>query len=133
MELTTTISPSSSLPPPLLLLRLLVIPGPIEVTDAVLAANAYPSVAHTSPAFAQIFGDCLRMLRQVLYAPKGQPFLVAGSGTLGWDQVAANLIEEGDEALVLNSGYFGDSFADCLEAYGAQVTTVRAPIGGAVS
>lgn len=42
------------------------------------------------------------MLREVLYAPKGQPFLVAGSGTLGWDMVGANLIEEGDEALVLN-------------------------------
>lgn len=42
------------------------------------------------------------MLRKVLYAPKGQPFLVAGSGTLGWDMVAANLIEPGEEALVLN-------------------------------
>lgn len=62
------------------------------------------------------------MFREVLYAPKGQPFLIAGSGTLGWDQVAANLIEVGEEALVLNSGYFGDSFRDCLEAYGAKVS-----------
>lgn len=32
--------------------------------------------------------------RSVLYTTKGQPFLIAGSGTLGWDQVAANLVGE---------------------------------------
>ena len=54
------------------------------------------------------------MLRQILYAEKegNQPFLIAGSGTMGWDAVGANLIERGDEALVLNTGYFGDAFAD---------------------
>ena len=31
---------------------------------------------------------------------------------MGWDAVGANLIERGDEALVLNTGYFGDAFAD---------------------
>ena len=48
----------------------------------------------------------------MLFTKDAQPFLVSGSGTLGWDQVAANLIEPGDNVLVLNSGYFGDSFAD---------------------
>ena len=40
------------------------------------------------------------MLKQVLYAEKegNQPFLIAGSGTMGWDQVAVNLMEQGDEA-----------------------------------
>ena len=53
------------------------------------------------------------MTREVVYAGKStQPFLISGSGTLGWDQVAANLVEDGEEALVLHSGYFGDSFAD---------------------
>lgn len=41
-----------------------------------------------------------------------QPFIVGGSGTLGWDQVAANLIEPGDAVLVLYTGYFGDGFKD---------------------
>ena len=59
-------------------------------------------MSHVAPAFAETFGDCLRMLREVLYTSSGQPFLIAGSGTLGWDQVAANLIENGDQALVLN-------------------------------
>ncbi|ORX35631.1 pyridoxal phosphate-dependent transferase [Kockovaella imperatae] len=115
--------------------KLLVIPGPIEFSDPVLAANATPGTSHVSPAFAPIFGDCLRMLKQVLYAEKegNQPFLIAGSGTMGWDQVAANLMEQGDEAVVLNTGYFGAAFADCLEAYGAKVTKVTAEVGGVPS
>ena len=31
---------------------------------------------------------------------------------------------------MLNTGYFGDSFAECLEIYGAKVTNVKAEIGG---
>ncbi|KZT53404.1 PLP-dependent transferase [Calocera cornea HHB12733] len=112
--------------------KLLVIPGPIEVTDEVLYANARPPLAHTGADFIPIFGDCLRMMRDVLYTKEGQPFLVAGSGTLGWDMVASNLIEAGESALVLNTGYFGDSFAECLETYGAKVDVIRAAIGGAV-
>lgn len=42
------------------------------------------------------------MLKTVLYAEKGegnQAMLIAGSGTLGWDSVGANLIERGDDAV----------------------------------
>lgn len=112
--------------------KLLVIPGPIEVTDEVLYANAHPSMSHMSPDFASVFGNCLRMTRQVLYSKNAQPFLIAGSGTLGWDQVSANLVEPGENALVLHSGYFADSFADCLQTYGANVDQVKAEVGDAV-
>ena len=66
-----------------------------------LLANATPGTSHVSPAFVPIFGDCLRMLKQVLYAekPGNQSMLIAGSGTMGWDAVGANLIERGDEAV----------------------------------
>lgn len=40
------------------------------------------------------------MIKQVVYGEKtGQGMLIAGSGTLGWDAVGANMIEEGDEAV----------------------------------
>ncbi|KIM56501.1 hypothetical protein SCLCIDRAFT_132517, partial [Scleroderma citrinum Foug A] len=108
------------------------IPGPIEVTDEVLCANAHPSMSHMSPDFASVFGDCIRMTRKILYSKDAQPFLIAGSGTLGWDQVSANLVEPGENALVLNCGYFADSFADCLQTYGAKVDQIKAEVGGTV-
>ncbi|KAF7317957.1 Aminotran-5 domain-containing protein [Mycena kentingensis (nom. inval.)] len=109
------------------------IPGPIEVSDEVLLANAHPSMSHVSPDVVQTFGESLQMTREVMMSTEGQPFLIAGSGTLGWDQVAANLIQPGDNALVLHTGYFGDSFAECLETYGAKVDQLKAEIGAVVS
>ncbi|WVR06798.1 hypothetical protein IAU60_003834 [Kwoniella sp. DSM 27419] len=113
--------------------KLLVIPGPIEFSDPVLLANATPGTAHTSPAFIPVFGDALRLLRDVLLSKPesgSQPILIAGSGTMGWDAVGANLVERDDEVVVLNTGYFGDSFAECLEIYGAKVNQVKAEVGG---
>lgn len=109
--------------------KLLVIPGPIEVADDVLFANAHPSMSHMSPDFAAVFQDCLLKMKQVLYTETGQPFLVAGSGTLGWDMAASNLVEPGEDVLVLNTGYFGDAFAECLSIYGAKVEQLGAPVG----
>lgn len=109
--------------------KLLVIPGPIEVADDVLYANAHPSMSHMSPEFAKVFQDCLTRVKQLLFTQQGQPFLVAGSGTLGWDMAASNLVEPGEDVLVLNSGYFGDAFAECLTIYGAKVDQIVAPVG----
>lgn len=58
----------------------------ILVPIQVLEANAHHSMSHVSPEFVAVFRDCLRMTREVLFTT-GQPFLIAGSGTLGWDQV----------------------------------------------
>lgn len=71
------------------------------------------------------------MLRKLMQTsdPASQPFVISGSGTLGWDLVAANLAERGDDVLVLHTGYFADSFADCFETYGISATQLKAPIG----
>ncbi|KAG9009008.1 hypothetical protein FRB94_012645 [Tulasnella sp. JGI-2019a] len=46
--------------------KLLLVPGPIEVADEVLYANAHPSMSHVSADFVPIFGDCIRMMRRVI-------------------------------------------------------------------
>ncbi|KAG5209784.1 Alanine-glyoxylate transaminase/serine-glyoxylate transaminase/serine-pyruvate transaminase [Trichophyton interdigitale] len=107
------------------------IPGPIEFDDAVLQSMSTYGESHVGPAFVKIFGETLTMLRQLFQtkATTSQPFVLAGSGTLGWDFVASNLIERGENALVLHTGYFGDSLSECLQTYGANATQIKAPIG----
>lgn len=109
----------------------LLIPGPIEFDDAVLQSMSHYSESHVGPAFVATFGETLSMLRKLFQTTneKSQPFVISGSGTLGWDLVAANLVEPGDEVLVLHTGYFADSFADCFEVYKAKPTQLKAPIG----
>ncbi|KAH0304690.1 PLP-dependent transferase, partial [Aureobasidium melanogenum] len=109
----------------------LLIPGPIEFDDQVLQAMSHFSESHVGAPFVKTFGETLTMLRKLFQTqdPASQPFVISGSGTLGWDQVAANLAEPGDDVLVLHTGYFADSFADCFETYGVKVTQLKAPIG----
>jgi len=110
--------------------KLLMIPGPIEFTPEVMRAMGMPTTSHVAPNFIEAFGQALERLRQVFVCPSGQPFVVAGSGSLAMDMAAANLVEPGDAALVVNTGYFGDRFGAILERYGATVTHVRAPAVG---
>jgi len=111
---------------------LLMIPGPIEFEPAVLQALAAPTTSHVSPDFIETFGRAIERMREIWCAPSGQPFVLAGSGTLAMDTVGANLIEPGDRALVLSTGVFGDRFEDLLSRYGADVTVLRFPLGDTV-
>ncbi|KAI1297374.1 alanine--glyoxylate aminotransferase [Xylaria venustula] len=109
----------------------LLIPGPIEFDDAVLQSMSHYSESHVGPAFVATFGETLSLLRKLFQttSSSSQPFVLSGSGTLGWDLVGANLIEPGENALVLSTGYFGENFGDCLKVYGANVDILRAPVG----
>jgi alanine-glyoxylate transaminase/serine-glyoxylate transaminase/serine-pyruvate transaminase len=109
---------------------LLMIPGPIEFEPAVLAALGAPTTSHVAADFIEAFGQALEKTRKVFLSDDGQPFVLAGSGTLAMDTAVANVIEPGDKALVVDTGYFSDRMAAILERYGAQVTYVKAPVGG---
>jgi alanine-glyoxylate transaminase/serine-glyoxylate transaminase/serine-pyruvate transaminase len=112
--------------------KLLMIPGPIEFEPEVLQAVGAPSSSHVAPDFIESFGNCLGMMKEVWQCPSGQAFVVAGSGTLAMDLAGANLIEPGDNALVISTGYFGERYADLLKRYGANVVILRAPVGETV-
>lgn len=109
---------------------LLMIPGPIEFDPAVLAALGAPTTSHLAPNFMDAFGQALERMRDVFMCQAGQPIVLAGSGTLAMDCAGANLVEPGDKALVVNTGYFSERFAALLARYGAQVTQVNAAVGG---
>jgi alanine-glyoxylate transaminase/serine-glyoxylate transaminase/serine-pyruvate transaminase len=57
--------------------------------------------------------------------------VLAGSGTLAMEFAVANLVEPGDGALVVNTGYFSDRMGLALERHGALVTHVKAAPGQA--
>ena len=111
---------------------LLMIPGPIEFEPEVLQALGAPTTSHVAPNFIDAFGRSLENMRDVWLAPEGQPFIIAGSGTLAMELAGANLIEPGDRALVLSTGVFGDRYEDLLTRHGADVTVLHAPIGQAL-
>lgn len=112
----------------------LMIPGPIEFADEVLAAMGQPSPGHVDPTFIPVFGQALKDLRSVFQAGDGyQPFILAGSGTLAMDSAIANLVEPGNRVLVVDTGYFSQRMADICRRYGAAVDVLSAAPGDTVS
>ncbi|MEA2693849.1 MAG: alanine-glyoxylate transaminase / serine-glyoxylate transaminase / serine-pyruvate transaminase, partial [Acidobacteriota bacterium] len=113
---------------------LLMIPGPVEVSPAVLAAFSAPPPGHTAAPLIESFGIALERMRQVWQAgPESQPFVLTGGGTVGMDMVTANLTQPGDRVLVVDTGYFSDRIAEMLRRQGAEVVAVEAAVGEAPS
>jgi len=108
------------------------IPGPCEFHEDVLEVVGQASPSHVAPSFIEEFGSTIEMLRKVFLTSTGQPFVLAGSGSLGWDFVCCNLLEPGEKALVCNTGYFSDAWANCCKAYKGEVVNLQMPVGDCV-
>lgn len=113
--------------------NLLMIPGPVEVNDDVLTAMGKPAYSHVSPEFIEAFGWVLENLRTVFAAPDGSALVIPGSGTCAMELAVASVVERGDRAVVIETGYFSWRMRDLLERHGAQVDLVAAPAGNAPS
>ena len=112
---------------------IIMIPGPIEFDQAVLAAMGQPTTSHVAPDFIETFGQSLEQMRDLFYSPSGQPFIIAGTGTLAMDMAVCNLVESGDKALVISTGYFGDRFTSIFTRYGASVKSIGCEVGNCPS
>lgn len=113
--------------------KLLMIPGPIEFDSDVLKAMGEPTLSHVSKEFIDIFAESLEMMKELWMCPGGQPFIMAGTGTLAMDMAGANMVEKNDKVLVISTGYFGERYAELLNRYGADYRILRAAPGETVT
>lgn len=108
------------------------IPGPIEVSPAVVQAFSIKPPSHVAPDLIEAFGRSLERMRTVWCAgADAQPFVIPGSGSLAMDVAANSVVEPGDRILLVNTGYFGDRMAMMLRRRGAEVVEVGAELGEA--
>src|SRR5438132_5874533 len=112
-------------PPP----RLLMGPGPSNVSPSVLEALSRPLVGHLDPSFLKMMEEIKTMLRREFLTRNEMTFPVSGTGSAGMEFCFVNLIEPGDEVLVAINGVFGNRMADVAERCGAHVTKVEAEWG----
>jgi alanine-glyoxylate transaminase/serine-glyoxylate transaminase/serine-pyruvate transaminase len=112
--------------------RLLLGPGPSDAHPRVLHALGQPLVGHLDPAFLALMDEMKRMLRQVFHTANDLTFAVSGTGSAGMETCLVNLLEEGDEAVVLVNGEFGRRMADIVGRARAVAVTYEVPWGRAV-
>jgi alanine-glyoxylate transaminase / serine-glyoxylate transaminase / serine-pyruvate transaminase len=94
-----------------------------------MKAMASPVVGHLDPDFVRVMEDIKRMLRIVFRTGNEITFPVSGTGSAGMETVMANLIEDGDEAVVGVHGAFGGRLAEVAGRLGAKVHRVEAEWG----
>ncbi len=109
--------------------RILLGPGPSNVSPRVLRAMASPVLGHLDPDYLALMEEIKKLLRIVFQTTNEITFPVSGTGSAGMESAIANLVEEGDEAVVGVNGVFGTRAADCAERMGAKVHRVEAEWG----
>ncbi len=109
--------------------RLLMGPGPSDVSPRVLEAMARPTVGHLDPQFLEVLNEIREMLQAVFRTRNQLTLAVSGTGSAGMETCVVNLIEPGDKMLVCIGGVFGTRMSDVAARAGAQVSTISVPWG----
>lgn len=111
---------------------LTMIPGPTPVHGRILDALARPTTSHVAPSFVSAFREALAGFRSLCRSEKGQPFVVAGGGTLAMEMALVNVVAPGEKLLVVSHGYFGDRFGDLAASFGIEADVMKAEWGNAI-
>jgi alanine-glyoxylate transaminase / serine-glyoxylate transaminase / serine-pyruvate transaminase len=109
--------------------RLLMVPGPTNLSKRVRETLSQPQVGHTDPDFAKDFSETLQLARKAFRNNNGYQFVFTGTGTVGMEAAVAATVQAGDKVLVLNTGYFGQRMVDINNCYGADVEELGAGFG----
>ena len=112
--------------------RLLLGSGPSPVPPRVLAALAQPTIGHMDPAFADIMGETITLMREAFATENLATLPISGTGSAGMEALVANFVDPGDRVVCGVNGLFGVRMADELARAGADVVPVKAEWGRAV-
>ena len=104
---------------------LLMGPGPSCVPDDVYKALATPSIGHMDDDFIEIMDEIKTLLMKLLKTKNRLTVPVSGTGSAGMETCFVNLIEPGDQVLILINGVFGKRMADVAGRLGARVETLE--------
>ncbi|MFQ3622232.1 MAG: aminotransferase class V-fold PLP-dependent enzyme [Acetobacteraceae bacterium] len=100
-------------------------PGPTNIPDSILRAIDRPSQDFMEPGFIELVAGCLAGLKRIL-GTSGEVFMMTASGHGAWEASLVNLFSPGDRLLMLDSGYFSESWTEMARKFGLEVATVAA-------
>jgi len=109
----------------------LLTPGPTPLPPQVLEAMSRPIIHHRTPQFQTILKEATEGLKYV-YQTKNDVFILASSGTGAMECALINLLSEGDTALVVQGGKFGERWTEICKAYAINAEVIDVEWGKAV-
>ncbi len=105
--------------------RILMGPGPSDVSHRVLSALAQPTIGHLDPEFVHLMEEIKSLLQYVFQTRNALTIPVSAPGSSGMETCFMNLLEPGEHVLVCVNGVFGKRMEEVASRAGAQVTSVE--------
>ncbi|MFW6074846.1 MAG: pyridoxal-phosphate-dependent aminotransferase family protein [Chloroflexota bacterium] len=104
------------------------IPGPTPVPPEVIEAMSEPMIPHRGEEFSAMFSELLEQLKRI-HNTKDDVFVIAGTGSAGWEISIVNTVGPGDKVIAAVNGGFGERFVQVAEHFGVNVTRLDAEWG----
>lgn len=112
--------------------KLIMLPGPTNVSERVMKAMLKPIINHRGDSFRELYKGVLAKTRQ-LFQTEDNVVIFSSSGTGGVEAAVWNLIRPGDAAVVPVFGEFSNRLAQTVEMAGGRAVQVRSEFGKAPS
>jgi alanine-glyoxylate transaminase/serine-glyoxylate transaminase/serine-pyruvate transaminase len=112
--------------------RILMGPGPSDVSPRVLAAMARPTLGHLDPLFVGMMDEVKEMLKYAFQTKNELTMPVSAPGSAGMEACFVNLVEPGDKVIVCQNGVFGGRMKENVERAGGIAVMVQDDWGRAV-
>ena len=113
--------------------RVLMGPGPSDVSPRVLGALARPTIGHLDPQFVELMDDIKSLLQYAFQTDNALTLPVSAPGSAGMEACFVNLLEPGDKVIVCQNGVFGGRMKENVERCGATAVMVEDEWGHTVS
>jgi aspartate aminotransferase-like enzyme len=112
--------------------NLLFIPGPVTVSEPVLAAMSRPLIDHRGPQFAALAHRIDEALRPLFGTQNAEILLLGASGTGALEAAIAGAFSPGDAVLAAPVGVFGRRLIAIAKSYGIEVDVLETDAGCAL-
>ncbi|MEH0092025.1 alanine--glyoxylate aminotransferase family protein [Vibrio metschnikovii] len=120
---------SSFIPPR----RILMGPGPSDISPQVLQALSRPTVGHLDPLFIRMMDKLKQLLQYAFQTQNEFTIAVSAPGSAGMEACFVNLVEPGDKVIVCRNGVFGERMRENAVRCGGQVVVIDDEWGKPVS
>jgi alanine-glyoxylate transaminase/serine-glyoxylate transaminase/serine-pyruvate transaminase len=112
--------------------RILMGPGPSDVSPRVLEALSRPTIGHLDPVFVSMMDEMKVLLKYAFQTENELTMPVSAPGSAGMETCFVNLVEPGDKVIVCQNGVFGGRMKENVERCGGVAVMVQDDWGRAV-
>jgi alanine-glyoxylate transaminase / serine-glyoxylate transaminase / serine-pyruvate transaminase len=112
--------------------RVLMGPGPSDVSPRVLEALSRPTLGHLDPVFVSFMDEMKMLLKYAFQTDNELTMPVSAPGSAGMETCFVNLVEPGDKVIVCQNGVFGGRMKENVERCGGIAVMVQDEWGRAV-